>query len=103
MPRKVRYFFGAVTKKDLYYTEEFKQLSKEFPNFEYIPALSAPDPDDDWDGEVGLITEVVDRHTKDLTEAEAYLCGSPGMINACIKVLENHNIRQENVFFDPFS
>jgi len=44
MPRKVRYFFGAVTKKDLYYTEEFEELAKEFPNFEYIPALSKPNP-----------------------------------------------------------
>lgn len=103
MNRKVKYFFGAKSKRDLYYTEEFQQLSKEFPNFQYIPALSEPLPDDHWEGEVGLITDVVDRHVKDLSESEAYLCGSPGMIKACIRVLNNHQIRQENVYFDNFS
>lgn len=103
MNRKVKYFFGAKTKKDLYYTEEFEALSKEFPNFQYIPALSEPLDEDDWKGDVGLITDVVDRHTKDLSEAEAYLCGSPGMINACIKVLKDHDMKDENVLFDSFS
>jgi Na+-transporting NADH:ubiquinone oxidoreductase subunit F len=103
MPRKVKYFFGAKSKRDLYYTEEFLELEKEFPNFKYIPALSEPMPDDNWEGEVGLITDVVDRNSDDLSESEAYLCGSPGMINACIKVLNKHQIKQENVFYDSFS
>ena len=103
MPRKVRYFFGAKAKRDLYYTEEFMALAKEFPNFEYIPALSEPDPGDDWDGEVGLITDVLDRLTGDLKDAEAYLCGSPGMIDACIKVLKKHDIPDKQVFYDKFS
>ncbi|TVP84405.1 MAG: oxidoreductase [Acholeplasmataceae bacterium] len=103
MPRKVKYFFGARSKRDLYYTEAFEQLAKEYPNFEYIPALSEPLPEDDWQGETGLITDVVDRLTDDLTEAEAYLCGSPGMIDACIRVLEKHKIKPEHVFYDKFS
>jgi len=103
MPRKVKYFFGARTTKDLYYTEEFVELAKEFPNFEYIPALSDPQPDENWEGEVGLITDVVDRMTGDLSEAEAYLCGSPGMINACTNILKKHNIATERVFYDKFS
>ncbi len=103
MPRKVKYFFGAKSKRDLYMTDEFLELEKEFPNFKYIPALSEPLPEDNWEGEVGLITDVVDRHVDDLSEAEAYLCGSPGMINACIKVLTKHEIKQQNVFYDKFS
>lgn len=103
MKRKVKYFFGAVAKRDLYYTEEMRALEKEFENFTYIPALSEPAPEDNWEGEVGLITDVVDRHTEDLSEAEAYLCGSPGMINACIDVLNKHKIKEENVFYDKFS
>ncbi len=102
MPRKVKYFFGAKSVKDLYYTEEFMELQKEFPNFEYIPALSAPDESDNWKGEVGLITDVLDRHSGDLSGAEAYLCGSPGMINACINVLNKHQIKTENVYYDKF-
>ena len=79
------------------------ELSKEFPNFEYIPALSNPLPEDNWQGEVGLITDVVDRFTGDLTDSEAYLCGSPGMIDACIRVLNKHKILKQNVFYDKFS
>jgi len=103
MTRKVRYFFGAKAVRDLYYTEEMKQLQKEFPNFEYIPALSNPLPEDKWNGATGLITDVLDRMTGDLTEAEAYLCGSPGMIDACIKVLNKHQIKPANVFYDKFA
>jgi Na+-transporting NADH:ubiquinone oxidoreductase subunit F len=68
-----------------------------------IPALSEPQPSDNWTGEVGLITDVVDRHVGDLTEDEAYLCGSPGMINACIKVLNNIRLNKKMFFFDNFS
>ena len=102
MNRKVKYFFGAKSKRDLYYTEEFMKLQQEFPNFEYIPALSEPQQSDNWKGEVGLITDVVDRFTGDLSNSEAYLCGSPGMIDACIRVLNKHSIKKENVFYDKF-
>lgn len=103
MNRKVKYFFGARAVRDLYYTEEFNQLSKEFPNFEYIPALSEPLEEDNWKGATGLITDVLDRMIGDLSNHEAYLCGSPGMINACINVLNKHDIKQENVYYDKFS
>lgn len=103
MTRKVKYFFGARAVRDLYYTEELEQLSKEYPNFEYIPALSEPLKEDNWQGATGLITDVLDRMIGDLSEHEAYLCGSPGMINACIKVLNKHEIKKENVYYDNFS
>ncbi len=103
MTRKVTYFFGARTTRDLYYTEEMRALEAEFENFTYVPALSHAEPDENWEGAEGLITDVVDRMTDDLSEAEAYLCGSPGMIDACIKVLEKHDIRSENVFYDKFT
>ena len=103
MPRKIRYFFGAKAVRDLYYTEEMRQLEKEYPNFEYIPALSNPLDEDKWQGETGLITDVLDRMTGDLKEAEAYLCGSPGMIDACIKVLNKHEIQTKNVYYDKFA
>ncbi len=102
-PKKVRYFFGARSKKDLYYTEEMRALEKEFDNFEYIPALSHPEPEDNWEGETGLITDVLDRMTGDLSGHEAYLCGSPGMLDACIEVLKKHDIPEEEVYFDKFA
>lgn len=103
MPRKVRYFFGARTTKDLYYTEEFNEVAKKYENFDYIPALSHPEDNEQWEGETGLITDVLDRLSGDLSESEAYLCGSPGMIDACIKVLEKHNVKSENVYYDKFT
>ncbi|MGB0203038.1 MAG: NADH:ubiquinone reductase (Na(+)-transporting) subunit F [Acholeplasmataceae bacterium] len=103
MTRKVKYFFGARAVRDLYYTEELMQLQKDFSNFEYIPALSEPLEEDHWEGATGLITDVLDRMTGDLSEHEAYLCGSPGMIDACIKVLNKHDIKTENVYYDKFS
>ncbi len=102
MTRNVKYFFGARTKKDLYYTEEFKKLSEEFPNFQYYPALSEPLPEDNWTGDVGLITQVVDKYCKGLEEDEAYLCGSPGMIDACFAVLEKNGMPSERIYCDKF-
>lgn len=103
MKRKVKYFFGAKSTDDLFYVDELNALSKEFPNFQFIPALSEPKPGEDWTGEVGLITDVVDRLTGDLSQSEAYLCGSPGMINACINVLRKHDVPETSVFYDKFS
>jgi Na+-transporting NADH:ubiquinone oxidoreductase subunit F len=60
-------------------------------------------PNDNWKGATGLITDVLDRMTGGLENHEAYLCGSPGMIDACIKVLNKHQIKTENVYFDKFS
>lgn len=101
-PRKGTYFFGARTKKDLYYTDYFLDVAKMYPNFKYIPALSAPLPEDNWELEVGLITDVVRKHTEDLSGHEAYLCGSPGMIDACIKVLKEKGMPEEYIYFDKF-
>lgn len=102
MTRKVKYFFGARTQKDLFLVDELKLLNEEYPNFEFIPALSHADDDKQWLGEKGWITDIVDRHTGDLSNSEAYLCGSPGMIDACMVVLDNHNMPEENILFDKF-
>jgi Na+-transporting NADH:ubiquinone oxidoreductase subunit F len=100
--RKTRYFFGARSKKDLFLVEEMRDLENRLPNFEFIPALSDPEPDDEWDGETGLITDVVDRHLESTENVEAYLCGSPGMIDACLKVLDDKGLPEERIFFDKF-
>ena len=101
--RKVRYFFGAVTKRDLFLIDEMKALEKELPDFKFIPALSAPLPEDNWEGETGLITDVLDRHLETGENLEAYLCGSPGMIDACIKVLTKNGVPGELIYYDKFA
>ena len=101
--RTVRYFFGARTRKDLFVLAEMEGLATRLPGFEFIPALSDPAPDDRWTGEVGLITEVVARHVRDAKEAEAYLCGSPFMIDACVKVLKEKGLPDGRTYYDRFA
>jgi len=101
--RPGRYFFGAVSKRDLFLVDELRALQGELPGFEFIPALSAPDQGDAWDGETGLITEVVGRHLAGAEGIEGYLCGSAGMIGASVKVLVDKGIPEERIFFDKFN
>lgn len=102
MPRKVTYFFGARSKKDLFFTEELQEIEKEFKNFKYIPALSEPKPVDNWEGETGLITQVVERHITGSAHREAYLCGPPPMIDASIKVLTGKGVEEIYIYYDKF-
>jgi Na+-transporting NADH:ubiquinone oxidoreductase subunit F len=101
--RKARYFFGARSARDLFLIDEMRELETRMENFKFIPALSEPSPEDKWEGEVGLITDVVGRLTENASESEAYLCGSPGMIDACIKVLRDLGMPDERIYYDKFS
>jgi len=105
LDREVWYFFGARSLKDLFYLEEMRELEKKWPNFHFIPALSEPAPDDNWDGETGLITHVLDRYIKEHIpgEKEGYLCGSPGMINACNDVFTANDISLDKIYYDKFA
>lgn len=102
-PRRTRYFFGAVARRDMFYLDEMKEFERDLPDFRFIPALSKPAPEDAWEGEVGLITDVVNRHYPDCSRQEAYLCGSPGMIDACIRVLTTNGMPQDRVHYDKFA
>ncbi|MFQ5681084.1 MAG: NADH:ubiquinone reductase (Na(+)-transporting) subunit F [Candidatus Omnitrophota bacterium] len=102
MPRRVMYFFGARKKRDLFYTEELFALSREFPNFRYIPALSEPDPEDNWTGETGLITHTVEKFVESGIYGEAYLCGPPPMIDASVKVLNKKGVEEMHIYYDKF-
>ncbi|OHD61965.1 MAG: oxidoreductase [Spirochaetes bacterium GWF1_41_5] len=97
--RQAVYFFGARTQKDLFLTDEIRTYENRLA-FRFIPALSSPEPG--WKGESGLITEVVDRYIQNGPEYEAYLCGSPGMINACVSVLVKKGVSEKEIYFDKF-
>ncbi len=101
--RRVRYFFGARSAKDLFLVDEMKSFEQRLPNYKYIPALSEPQPEDNWEGETGLITDVLARHMESGENTEAYLCGSPGMIDACIKVLKDKGVPEELIYYDKFA
>lgn len=102
MPRKITYFFGARSKKDLFYTEFLKEIEKQYPYFKYIPVLSEPKPDDKWTGETGFVTQAVERHMHADGNTEAYLCGPPPMIDAAIKVLTKKGVHEVYIYYDKF-
>jgi propane monooxygenase reductase subunit len=101
--RKVIYYYGARTRGDLFHLDELTQLSERLGDFRFVPALSEPTPEDQWDGEVGLITDVVDRLEGDLSGWEGYLCGPPPMIDAAIPMLDAHGLPEAKIFYDKFT
>lgn len=104
--RKVSYWYGGRSSRELFYTEDFRKIEKEFPNFSYHIALSDPQPEDNWDGPTGFIHQVVlDNYLKNHPEPEEieyYLCGPPQMLAAVMKMLDNLGVPNENIAFDDF-
>src|SRR6266567_2329968 len=78
--RKATYYYGARGRRDLCFEAELRALAEALPNFRYVPALSEPAGGEAWDGETGLITDVVRRHEAGLSNAHAYVCGPPPMV-----------------------
>ncbi|RZB35978.1 MAG: Na+-transporting NADH:ubiquinone oxidoreductase subunit F [Desulfobacteraceae bacterium Eth-SRB2] len=101
--RNAVYFFGALSQKDLFYADELNNIADSSEWFKFVPALSQEPEDSNWQGERGLITDVVKRYFPDTSAHEAYLCGSPGMINACISVLTEGGLPEEKIYFDKFA
>jgi Na+-transporting NADH:ubiquinone oxidoreductase subunit F len=104
--RKVSYWYGGRSLKELFYIEDFRNIEKEFPNFSFHIALSEPMPEDNWTGLTGFIHNVVlDNYLKNHPEPEEieyYLCGPPLMLSAVQNMLSNMGVPEENVAFDDF-
>ncbi len=100
--RDIKLFFGALTRNDLLLSAELEKLQNDLPGFRFVPALSKEPAESDWPGERGLITDVVCRNCPDQARHEAYLCGSPAMIEACVKALHAKGITDDRIFFDKF-
>ena len=105
--RDIWYFFGARTTKDMYYLDWLWSLDKKYERFHFVPALSEPQPGEKWDGATGLITAVLDEYLqKTISTAvpkEGYLCGSPGMLDACMAVMRKNSMTEDKIFFDKFA
>ena len=104
--RKVSFWYGARSVREMFYDEHFKQIEKEFPNFTYNVALSEPMEPDNWSGYTGFIHQVLhdeylERHD-DPTEIEYYMCGPPPMINACDNMLDSLGVDKEMIAYDSF-
>jgi Na+-transporting NADH:ubiquinone oxidoreductase subunit F len=101
--RRAVFFFGANKAKELFELDLMKQFENDLVDFRFIPAVTAPDPDEKWQGQTGLITEVVRRNVKNAADHEAYLCGSPGMVDAAVKVLVELGLAEDKIFYDKFA
>ncbi len=99
--RTVQLFFGAVKANDLYYVDVLNEIAAKHPWFSFTPALSGEERSDAC-RDYGLITDVVGRHIADASGCQGYLCGSPGMIGACLKVLAEKGAPREEIFYDRF-
>jgi len=100
--RKATYYFGSNKVEDLFMLDEMRQFEEELGDFKFVPVVASPGKDEQWDGEVGLVTEAVERGLLNASECEAYLCGSPGMIEACRKLLVKMGMGEDKIFFDSF-
>lgn len=104
--RKVTFWYGARSKREMFYDEQFKAIEKEFPNFSYHVGLSEPMPEDNWDGPVGFIHQVVKEQYLGNHEApedlEYYLCGPPMMVSAVNNMLYNLGVEQDMIAYDEF-
>ena len=114
--RKVSFWYGGRTRRELFYIEQFREIEKEFDNFRFFVALDNPLPEDNWqvkenmdspgDGFVGFIMPVLyEQYLKDHPEPEEveyYFCGPPMMNQSVIKTLDELGVPEENISFDDF-
>ncbi len=101
--REAVFYFGVNSEKDLCMVDTMRAFEKTLPKFKFVPVMSRPEHPEKWKGETGLVTEAVLRNEKNADQSEAYLCGSPGMIDASIVVLKKLGMKESNIFYDKFS
>jgi len=104
--RKVSYWYGARSKREIFYEDQFRAIEKEFPNFTFNIALSEPTKEDNWDGYTGFIHQVLYdnylRYHEEPEEIEYYMCGPPQMNSAVQNLLYNMGVPEEMIDFDDF-
>lgn len=101
--RETRYFFGARMPSDVFYVNLMRSFEQELPDFKFVPAVIKIPPGEKWDGETGLIPDVVAHHLAEGFTGEVYLCGSPAMIDACLDMLKQKKVSEDHIFYDKFA
>lgn len=104
--RKVTFWYGARSSREVFYEDEFRAIEKQFPNFTFNLALSEPLPEDNWKGYTGFIHKVLldnylSKH-EEPEDIEYYFCGPPQMNGAVISMLDSLGVPKENISFDDF-
>ncbi len=104
--RKVSFWYGARSLREMFYVEEFDRLSADNENFDWSVALSDPVPEDNWEGHTGFIHQVVlDAYLQNHPtpeDCEYYICGPPLMLQAVLQMLEELGVEPDNIAFDDF-
>jgi Na+-transporting NADH:ubiquinone oxidoreductase subunit F len=104
--RKMTFWYGARSKREMFYVEDFDTLQQENENFRWHVALSDPLPEDEWTGYTGFIHQVLlEKYLEDHPapeDCEYYLCGPPMMNSAVIRMLEDLGVESENIMLDDF-
>ncbi|WP_375491259.1 NADH:ubiquinone reductase (Na(+)-transporting) subunit F [uncultured Jatrophihabitans sp.] len=100
--RKATYYYGARQVPDLCFTEELANLQGQLANFRFVPALSDHEGDG-WDGETGLITDVMSKNETDLSAADCYVCGPPPMVEAAMEALVALGADEKHIYYDKFT
>jgi Na+-transporting NADH:ubiquinone oxidoreductase subunit F len=104
--RKVSYWYGARSLREVFYEDEFRAIEKDFPNFTFNLALSEPLPEDNWTGYTGFIHKVLLNNYlcqhDEPEDIEYYFCGPPQMNDAVVRMLDSLGVPEENISFDDF-
>lgn len=104
--RKISYWYGARSRREIFYEEDFRAIERDFPNFSFHIALSDPQPEDNWTGYTGFIHQVIyDHYLKDHDapeDIEYYMCGPGPMANAVKKMLWDLGVPREMLMYDDF-
>ena len=104
--RKITFWYGARSLREVFYEDDFNMLAKECPNFKWHLALSEPLPEDNWTGYTGFIHNVVyENYLKNHPapeDCEFYMCGPPMMTKSVIDMLHNLGVEDENILLDNF-
>ncbi|HEG43713.1 MAG TPA: 2Fe-2S iron-sulfur cluster binding domain-containing protein [Phycisphaerales bacterium] len=101
--RKATYYFGANMLSEMFMVDLMRDFEKELADFRFVPVIATPEEGQNWEGETGLVTHAVNRYVNNASQCESYLCGSPGMIDASIKVLCELGMSEDDIYYDKFA
>lgn len=104
--RKITFWYGARSDREMFYVDELNRLAEEHENFSWTAALSDPRPEDHWTGKTGFIHEVLrEDYLNDHPapeDCEYYICGPPMMLRAVLRMLDNLGVDPDTIFYDEF-
>lgn len=100
--REIVFYYGVRSPNDLICSAEIAAIAATLPGFSYVPAVAQTDESSSWDGELGLVTDAIERLSGNLRSSDAYLCGPPAMIDAAVEVLKRKGLFGARIRFDKF-